>query len=121
MGMIKETSTNNLNKKGILIQCPVTFTLNKIVGRWKPLILYNLVSGKKRYSELKRSIPDITEKMLIQHLKELEQDQLILRESLPVVPPHVIYSLTASGKEMSPILEAMAKWGLKNSKVNNTQ
>ncbi|WP_369127541.1 winged helix-turn-helix transcriptional regulator [Terrimonas pollutisoli] len=115
--MIKETSTNNLNKKGILVQCPVTFTLNKIGGRWKPLILYNLISGKKRYSELKRCIPDITEKMLIQHLKELELDNLVSRESLPVVPPHVVYSLTKPGKEMEPILEAMAKWGLKNNKV----
>ncbi len=116
MKKIKINSTNNLNKQGILVQCPVTFTLGKIGGRWKPLILYNLTAGKKRYSELKRGIPDITEKMLIQHLKELEQDELILRESLPVVPPHVIYSLTRSGKEMGPILEAMAKWGKKNGK-----
>ena len=116
MSKIKESSTNNMNKQGILVQCPVTFTLGKIGGRWKPLILYNLTSGKKRYNELKKGIPDITEKMLIQHLKELEKDQLVLRESLPVVPPHVKYSLTKQGKEMGPILEAMAKWGLKNSK-----
>jgi len=116
MSNIKETSTNNMNKQGILIKCPVTYTLNKIGGRWKPLILYNLVDGKKRYNELKKGIPDITEKMLIQHLKQLEEDQLVLRESLPVVPPHVKYSLTKSGREMGPILEAMAKWGLRNNK-----
>jgi len=116
MNVIKESSTNNMNKQGILIKCPVTYTLNKIGGRWKPLILYNLTDGKKRYNELKKSIPDITEKMLIQHLKQLEEDQLVLRESLPVVPPHVSYSLTKSGKEMGPILEAMAKWGLKNNR-----
>ena len=62
--------------------------------------------------------------MLIQHLRQLENDQLIVRESLPVVPPHVEYSLSKSGKEMGPILEAMAKWGLKNNKAakpNNTK
>ena len=116
MKNIKESSTNNLNKKGIFITCPVTYTIDKIGGRWKPLILYNLRGEKKRYRELKRLIPDITEKMLIQHLKELEQDQLILRESLPVVPPHVKYSLTRAGKDMEPILNAMAAWGLKNNK-----
>ena len=116
MKNIKVSSTNNLNKQGILVKCPVSFTLNKIGGRWKPLILYNLTDGKKRYSELRKGIPDITEKMLIQHLKELELDDLVLRESLPVVPPHVKYSLTKSGKEMGPILEAMAKWGMKNSR-----
>lgn len=116
MKIIKESSTNNMNKRGVLTACPVTFTIDKIGGRWKPLILYNLRQGKKRYSELKRVIPDISEKMLIQHLKELEQDKLVLRESLPVVPPHVKYSLTKSGKEIEPILNAMAIWGLKNIK-----
>lgn len=115
MAKIKISSTNNLNKLNIMTRCPVTFTLQKIGGRWKPLILYNLVKGKKRYSELKKGIEGITEKMLIQHLKELEADELILRESLPVVPPHVNYSLTGSGKEMAPILTAMAKWGIKNN------
>lgn len=113
---IKQSSTNNLNKQGALIRCPVTYTLGKIGGRWKPIILYNLTGSKKRYSELKKAMPEITEKVLIQHLKELEQDKLILREALPVVPPHVKYSLTKSGKEMEPILAAMAKWGLKNQK-----
>jgi len=117
MRKIKESSTNNMNKQGIFVACPVTYTIDKIGGRWKPLILYNLRGEKKRYSELKRLIPHITEKMLIQHLKELEQDQLILRESLPVVPPHVKYSLTRAGKDMEPILNAMAAWGLKNNRV----
>ncbi len=118
MSRIKESSTNNLNRQGILTDCPVTYTLDKIGGRWKPLILFNLTSGKKRYNELKKGIPAITEKMLIQHLRQLEEDKLIVRESLPVVPPHVEYSLSKSGKEMGPILEAMARWGLKNNKLS---
>jgi DNA-binding HxlR family transcriptional regulator len=116
MKIIKANSTNNINRKKIETKCPVTFTLHKIGGRWKPLILYNLISGKKRYSELKKDIPAITEKMLIQHLKELEADKLILRKAMPVVPPHVEYSLTKMGVELSPIMNAMADWGCRYNK-----
>jgi DNA-binding HxlR family transcriptional regulator len=116
MKIIKTSSTNNINRKKIETKCPVTFTLHKIGGRWKPLILYNLISGKKRYSELKKDIPAITEKMLIQHLKELEADKLILRKAMPVVPPHVEYSLTKMGAELSPIMNAMADWGCRHNK-----
>lgn len=115
MKTIKENSTNQLNKKAVLDKCPVTFTLEKIGGRWKPLILFHLVNGKKRYNEIRRALPTISEKMLIQHLRELEQDNLVQREVLPVVPPHVEYNLTRQGKEMGPILAAMAQWGLKHS------
>jgi DNA-binding HxlR family transcriptional regulator len=116
MAAIKESSTNNLNKRHIFTECPVTFTINKIGGRWKPLILFNLLDGKKRYNEIKKRIPVITEKMLIQHLRELEGDQLIKRNVLPVVPPHVEYTLTKTGKDLTPILTAMADWGKKNNK-----
>jgi DNA-binding HxlR family transcriptional regulator len=113
---IKETSTNNLNKRIIFTKCPVTFTMNRIGGRWKPIILYQLLEREKRYSEIRKSIPQITEKMLIQHLRELEGDDLIKRKVLPVVPPHVEYSLTKKGKELQPILAAMAAWGKRHSK-----
>lgn len=115
MKVIKESSTNQANKKAVLDKCPVTFTLEKIGGRWKPLLLYHLTSGKKRYSELKKLVPLISEKMLIQHLRELEQDKLVARKVLPVVPPHVEYDLTKEGKAMGPILMAMAQWGLKHA------
>lgn len=112
--MRKESSTNQLNRNQILTKCPVTYTMEKIGGRWKPLIIWNLKDGTKRYSDLKRSLPMISEKMLIQQLRELEQDGLILREALPVVPPHVEYKLSEQGQEMEPILVAMAAWGLRN-------
>ncbi|MDZ7900563.1 MAG: helix-turn-helix domain-containing protein [Arcicella sp.] len=112
--MIKENSTNQLNKQTVIDKCPVSHTLGKIGGRWKPLILWELSNADKmRYSEIKRSIPAISEKMLIQHLKELEQDNLIIRKALPVIPPYVEYSLSESGKEIEPILAAMAQWGMK--------
>lgn len=113
MAKIKISSTNHHNKRVIVTTCPLTYTLHKIGGRWKPLILNQLFSGPKRYSELKKSIAAISEKMLIQNLKELEADALVVRKALPVVPPHVEYSLSEKSKELSPVFGAMKKWALK--------
>lgn len=113
MTAIKLSSTNQLNKEQALTSCPVTFTLSRIGGRWKPLIIFQLMSGTKRYGELKKAIPNISEKMLIQHLKELEADGLVHRKAMPVVPPHVEYSLSAQGLELTPILGAMVDWACK--------
>lgn len=115
MKIIKETSTNNENRKAISAVCPVSFALDKVGGRWKPLILWNLRNHKLRYSELKKAITPITEKMLIQHLKQLESDNLVLRTVVEVMPPHVEYSLTDSGSELLPALTALADWGVRNS------
>src|SRR6202023_1341067 len=100
MRKIKETSSNNQNRKEIIEHCPIYYTLDKIRGRWKPLILWYLREGEKRYNELKKDIPAITEKMLIQHLKQLEADKLITRKVIAVLPPHVEYKLTKPGKEI---------------------
>ena len=116
MYSVKKTSTNQANKQGDLAKCPVTFTLDRIGGRWKALIMYHLTPGPQRYGALRKAIPTITEKMLIQQLKELETDKLVLRDVKPVVPPHVTYSLTPAGMELSPVMQAMAEWGLKYSK-----
>jgi DNA-binding HxlR family transcriptional regulator len=116
MRIRKETSTNNQNRKDIIEHCPIYNTLDKIGGRWKPLILWYLRQGGKRYSELRKDIPTITEKMLIQHLRQLEADKLITRKVIAVMPPHVEYKLTKPGKEIIPALDAMATWGLKNNK-----
>lgn len=99
-----------------MVECPVSYALDKIGGRWKPLILWNLRDGTKRYSELKKSIPTITEKMLIQHLKQLEEDKLLSRHVLNVMPPHVEYKLSKTGKEILSALDLIAVWGRKNSK-----
>jgi DNA-binding HxlR family transcriptional regulator len=115
MAAVKTSSTNYLNKKQIQTQCPVTFTLDKIGGRWKTIIIYHLLSGKKRYGELKKLIPSITEKMLIQQLRQLEADNMIERTVMPVVPPHVEYNLSKAGNELAPILEAMCKWADKHN------
>jgi len=116
MAAIKENSTNQGNKQLMYENCPVTFTLERIGGRWKPIILFKLRTTL-RYGQLRKSIHGITEKMLIQQLRELEADGLVSRETKPVVPPHVEYSLTALGESLAPILDEMAKWGLRNNPV----
>jgi len=112
MAKIKESSTIQANKKTLIAVCPITHVMEKIGGYWKPIILYHLLSGTKRYSQLKHAIPAITEKMLIQHLKQLETDNLLIRKAMPVVPPHVTYTLTESGMALKPVLYAMAKWAI---------
>lgn len=118
MTEIKESSTIQENKQTAFKECPVTYVMNKIGGHWKPIILFHLLSGSKRYNELRRAIPAITEKMLIQHLKQLEADNLLIRKAKPVVPPYVTYSLTASGIALKPVLYTMAVWAIEESGNN---
>ncbi len=108
----KEQSTNLANKEEMMQHCPVTYTLEKIGGRWKALILYHLTTGSKRYGELRKAMPGVTEKMLIQQLREMELDKLVLRDVKPVVPPHVTYTLTDAGAALAPVMREMAKWGM---------
>ena len=94
------------------IRCPVSRTIKVIGGKWKPLILYHLRECVQRNGQLLRAIPEISQKMLTQQLRELEQDGLVEREIFPVVPPRVDYRLTDLGKSVMPILDAMAAWGV---------
>ncbi|HVW60592.1 MAG TPA: helix-turn-helix domain-containing protein [Puia sp.] len=112
MTAVKTASTIQENKSNAFAACPVTFVMERIGGYWKPVILFSLLTGTKRYSELKKSIPAITEKVLIQQLKQLEADGLIIRRSRPVVPPYVTYELSRSGKALRPVLYAMAEWAV---------
>jgi len=100
--------------KDLEIRCPVSRTLKVIGGKWKPLIIYHLNGGDQRNGQLRRAIPEITQKMLTQQLRELEQDGLVEREVFPVVPPRVDYRLTNLGTSVLPVLEAMAAWGAAN-------
>ena len=112
MTKIKESSTRNFNKQ-VTMSCPVNFVMEKIGSYWKPIIIHKLMSGPMRYGELKRAIPEITEKMLIQHLKQLVADGLVHRKAEPVIPPSVTYSLSQAGNELSDMMEAMVTWGLR--------
>lgn len=89
----------------------VNLTIHVMGGKWKALLLWNLTKGTKRFSELQRLMEGVTQKMLTQQLRELEDDGLLSRKVYPVVPPKVEYSITEYGKTLQPVLDAMAKWG----------
>lgn len=91
--------------------CPVEATLELIGGKYKALILFHLVEGALRFSELHSLIPQATPKMLTQQLRELETDGLLSRTVYPVIPPKVEYQLTPFGETILPVLEAMCSWG----------
>ena len=92
--------------------CPVEVTLMLISDRWKVLVLRDLLSGTKRFGELKKSIGSISQKVLTSNLRSMEEDGLLTRKVYAEVPPRVEYTLTELGKSLQPILLAMQQWGL---------
>lgn len=101
--------------------CPVGVTLDVIGGKWKGIILYQLLSGTKRYNELRRLQPAVTQRMLTLQLRELEQDGIVHREVYKQIPPRVDYSLTPFGRTLEPIIVAMKEWGEHYEKDVRTQ
>ncbi|WP_425441498.1 winged helix-turn-helix transcriptional regulator [Salinibacillus kushneri] len=92
--------------------CKVEDALGILVGKWKPIILLHLLKeGTQRFSELRRNVPEITQKMLTKQLRELEEEDIVERVVYPQVPPKVEYSITEYGRSLQPILEAMHEWG----------
>jgi DNA-binding HxlR family transcriptional regulator len=94
--------------------CPVEGVLDLLDGKWKGVILYHLLSGTLRFSELRRKLKTITQRMLTKQLRELEEDGLISRTVFAVVPPRVDYALSARGESLRPVLIAMKEWGDRN-------
>ena len=92
--------------------CAVEVTLSVMGGTWKPIILFQLLHGKKRFGELGRAIPGITQRMLTLQLRELEDAAIVQRTVYAEVPPRVDYALTALGQSLKPVLLAMRTWGL---------
>ncbi|MEM1059756.1 MAG: helix-turn-helix domain-containing protein [Verrucomicrobiota bacterium] len=91
--------------------CPVEATLEMIGGKWKGMVLYYLLNGKMRFSELRREIGCVTQRMLTKQLRELEASGLINRIVYAEVPPRVEYELTKEGKSLKPVLLTLKKWG----------
>ncbi|MFD2088321.1 winged helix-turn-helix transcriptional regulator [Brevibacillus brevis] len=91
--------------------CPVETTLDVIGGKWKGIILYQLLNGTKRFNEFRRLNPGITQFMLTLQLRELERDGIIHREIYKEVPPRVEYSLTDFGRTLEPVIMSMKAWG----------
>lgn len=93
--------------------CSVEAALDVIGSKWKGVILFHLLKGKKRFNEMRRLIPGVTQRMLTLQLRELEQDGLVFRKVYPEVPPKVEYSLTRLGQSLKEILLALRDWGEK--------
>ena len=94
--------------------CPVEAAIDVIGGKWKAVILWWLYQRTRRFAELRRKIPGITEKMLTQQLRELEADGVVSRKVYPTVPPKVEYSLTEYGRSLKRALQAICEWGQKH-------
>lgn len=93
------------------LKCPAEFTLALIAGRWKIPLIFHLLAGAKRFSELFRALTGITQKVLTQQLREMERRGLVERKVFAQVPPKVVYSLTPLGRSLKPVVDAMCRWG----------
>ena len=100
--------------------CPVQATANTIAGKWKVLIVWHLSFRAHRFSELRTVLPGVSEKVLTSQLRELGRDGIIRRNDANEIPPRVDYRLTAAGKELVAIMEAMCRWGSKHLGVPPT-
>jgi DNA-binding HxlR family transcriptional regulator len=98
-----------MNRPGY--RCGLEAALEVLGGKWKPVILWNLVSGRRRFGELRRMVTGISEKMLIQELRELARDEIVAREDFKEIPPRVEYSLTPFGVSLSEALRPLCDWG----------
>lgn len=94
-----------------LPKCPVETTLKMMNTRWKVLIIKDLLTGTKRFGELKNSLGTITQKVLTSNLREMEDNGLVERKVYPEVPPRVEYTLTDIGYSLAVVLDSMAEWG----------
>ena len=117
MGTRKENSTNSINEQYITQECDLTYAVCKIGGRWKLLILCKLENGKLRFSEIRRRISGITERMLTLQLREMEKEGLVKRTVHAEVPPRVDYELTAIAEELVPIWKQLNHWGKKHREL----
>ncbi len=119
MSKRKTTSTNNINREKLIDFCGMMYAVDLIGGRWKLIILYKLAKGTLRFSELRKIIPGITDRMLTLHLQELERDGLIDRTIYAEVPPRVDYRLTTSAQSLMPIWQQLEHWGLAHKETRD--
>ena len=107
-------------KKGIVTRegnCPVTPLLLMLQGRWKSQVMYEMcMYDTRRFGQLRKDLPGITNTMLTRTLRELEEDGLISREQFNEIPPHVEYSLTGMGRDLLPVFYAIMNWGFRHEK-----
>ncbi|MDQ0966920.1 DNA-binding HxlR family transcriptional regulator [Flavobacterium sp. W4I14] len=117
MSKIKETSTNYANKQALADECFEVYTANIIGGQWALAICSWLMNGKLRFGELKKHLPNITERMLTLQLRKLEAAKIVKRTIYAEVPLRVEYELTAIGIELRPIISELERWGVKHKSM----
>ena len=106
-----QTASRKMQKPDEVLQCPLSFAMSLIGGKWKCIALYHLGEGPLRFGELRRRMPNTTQRMLTLTLRELEADGIVNRKVFNVVPPHVEYSLTEQGRALAPVMESLSAWG----------
>lgn len=111
MTKIKETSTNFENKRSLENECSEVYASSIIGGQWSLAICCYLINGKLRFGELKKCLPNITERMLTLQLRKMEENKIVKRTVYAEVPPRVEYELTPIGKKLSNIISELRKWG----------
>ncbi|MCZ4244377.1 winged helix-turn-helix transcriptional regulator [Pedobacter punctiformis] len=117
MTKIKESSTHAANKKALTEECLEVYASNIIGGQWSLAICCYLIKGKHRFGELKKCLPNITERMLTLQLRKLEESKIVKRTVYAEVPPRVEYELTKIGYELLPIIKELEKWGKKHKNL----
>jgi DNA-binding HxlR family transcriptional regulator len=110
MGNIRKNKDFNPNN------CPVTHCLNRIGGKWKIMIIYAISKNCNRFSKLQKVMPAISKQMLVNQLRELEEDEIIERIIYAEIPPRVEYKITPYGESLMPVISVMQEWGLKDLK-----
>lgn len=118
--MIIDGDEYRIRMNGRVYHCALDVTMELVGGKWKTIVLWYLRKDKKRFSELRRQIPGITEKMLSMQLRQLERDGFVSRTIYPEVPPRVEYELTGHGRTLLPLLEEIAAWGRMMGKKHGT-
>jgi DNA-binding HxlR family transcriptional regulator len=116
MHLLVSTTEGVDEMKNSAFTCGLDAALFVLGGKWKPLILFHLARGTRRYGELRRAIGKVSDKVLIQQLKELQADGIIDRVDFGEIPPKVEYSLTALGKTLGKALAPLCEWGTRNSR-----
>jgi DNA-binding HxlR family transcriptional regulator len=99
--------------------CGVTHFLNRIGGKWKVLIIYAVSKNCNRFSSMQRAMPDISKQMLVNQLRELEEDKIIERIIYAEIPPRVEYKITKYGQSLMPVIDVIQKWGAKDLKKSS--
>ena len=118
--MIIDGNEYSIRLNGRIYHCSLNVTMDLVGGKWKTIVLWYLRKDRKRFSELRKLIPGITEKMLSMQLRQLERDGFVSRKVHAEVPPRVEYALTPHGKTLLPLLEEIAKWGRTFGKKKGT-